>query len=102
MIGLNPLQFQQMQSGAASSGHIAFGAGNQQFSQNPAVEKNPFETSSVNGISGAAHGINGGVNPAAKPNENLGLVGRLDRMDSSIIKPQYQNEFMANKLDLYA
>ena len=31
-----------------------------------------------------------------------GLVGRLDRMDANILKPQHQDEYRANKLDLYA
>ncbi len=37
-----------------------------------------------------------------KTQSNTGLVERLDRMDAGVLKPNHQDEFRANNLDLYA
>lgn len=103
MIG--SLNFQQMQAAGASSGGVSFGLGQQQYF--PSEEQSIFavngESSSVSGISGIEAGTAGGeISTAAKSGEDTGLVARLDRMDASTVKPQEQNEFRANRLDLYA
>ncbi len=109
MISLNPYQYQQMQAAGASNAGVSFGAGQQQFEPQSTEEKNIFasennvSTSSVQGLSGVAPGNYHGVNNIRQnQGGDVGLVERLDRLDAAYQKPNQQNEYRANKLDLYA
>ena len=97
------LNFLNMQAAGASSGGISFAGQNQQpFNPVESGEKNIFTSSSVGGINGAnVSGEPTAVSGVASQSGE-GLVGRLDRMDANILKPQHQDEYRANKLDLYA
>lgn len=109
MIQLNPYSYQQMQAAGASSGGVAFGGGQEQFAPQGAEEKNIFaaegntSSSSVQGLSSITGGSHSGVNNIRQyQGGDVGLVERLDRMDAAYQRPNHQDEYRANKLDLYA
>lgn len=98
--GLNLLN---MQSAGASSGGISF-AGQTQQAYRPVdnEDKNIFTSSSVEKINGRNMTGEPAAVSGVASQAGEGLVSRLDRMDARILKPQQQNEFRANRLDLYA
>ncbi len=102
-MAISDLSFRNMYaaSGGASN-NISFGGQSQQ-QYRPVSDENSniFATASVNGINGSNASIDR-VNGVSKTEGATGLVDRLDRMDAGTLKPQAQDEYRANNLDLYA
>ncbi len=80
----------------APSGRVSF-MGNGGSDYMP--QRNNINPASVNGISQGPSSENV---KGLKSQSNMGLVERLDRMDAGVLKPNHQDEFRANNLDLYA
>lgn len=102
-MAISNLNFLNMYAAGASSGNVSFGSGQQNQGFNPVEneEKNLFASSSVGGIKEGPS--TSGTNPVgAASQSSMGLVDRLDRLDAGTLKPEHQDEFRANKLDLYA
>ena len=101
-MAISNLSFQNMYaaSGGASN-NINFGGQQQQYHPVSDENANIFASSSVGGVNSGNAGFNR-VNGVSKTEGAAGLVDRLDRMDSGILKPQAQDEYRANHLDLYA
>lgn len=88
----------------ASYGSVPFGGlSRQSFNPEENEDKNIWASASVGSVNGAGT-LSGGTTAVqgTDAQSGEGLVARLDRMDASLIKPQHQNEFQANKLDMYA
>ena len=109
-IGSNNYYQNMMQASQAGSFGISQGAygQQQQFTPKAAEDQDIFSAAGINSRQGVSE-ISFGQNPfnvdstkGSKAQEEGGLVSRLDAMDARFQKPQCQDEFRANKLDLFA